>query len=58
MAGSVVGQWGPSKARGNGAGRKVKEKKDNKPLLDQEQTKTIAVREVLVKKEPLTSSPE
>ena len=58
VAGSVVGQWGPSKARGNRAGRKVKEKKDNKPLLDTEQTKTIAVREVLVKKEPLTSSPE
>ena len=54
VAGSVVGQWGPSPARSRGsrAGRKTKEKKD-KVSQEKPDVKTISVKQVLVKKEPV-----
>lgn len=59
VAGSVVGQWGPgqppARPRGSRAGRKTKEKKEkvSQEKLEQSQTKTISVKQVLVKKEPV-----
>ena len=57
VAGSVVGQWGPTsvRSRGSRAGRKTKEKKDKVSQESQQSpnTKAISVKQVLVKKEPV-----
>ena len=63
VAGSVVGQWGPTpgRARGSRAGRKTKEKKDKvsqevqeiQEMQEKPDVKTISVKQVLVKKEPV-----